>query len=133
MKDFPQIIVVDDDIEDQLILTDYFKEFGNFNTVKFLPNGQQALNHLGTLADNGLPKLIILDLNMPILNGTQTLLQLKRNPRLKEIPVIIVSTSENENEKRKCLSMGAIDYLVKPMTYDEGFSMVEKFSEYLKA
>jgi CheY-like chemotaxis protein len=132
MTDYPQIIVVDDDIEDQLILTDYFKEFGNFSTVKFLSNGQQALNHLGTLGDNRLPKLIILDLNMPILNGTQTLLQLKRNPRLKEIPVIIVSTSENENEKRKCLSMGAVDYLVKPMTYDEGFNMVEKFSEYIK-
>ena len=106
---------------------------GNDQHVKFLENGQRAITYLEQLTEDCLlPKLIVLDLNMPILNGTQTLLQIKRDSRLKHIPIIIFSTSENENEKRKCLSFGALEYLVKPVTYDEGQRMVEKFSGYIE-
>jgi CheY-like chemotaxis protein len=129
---YPKILVVDDDLEDHLILLEYFKEMGNDQHVKFLENGQRAITYLEQLTEDCLlPKLIVLDLNMPILNGTQTLLQIKRDSRLKHIPIIIFSTSENENEKRKCLSFGALEYLVKPVTYDEGQRMVEKFSGYI--
>ena len=130
---YPKILVVDDDLEDHLILLEYFKELGNDQHVKFLENGQRAITYLEQLTEDCLlPKLIVLDLNMPILNGTQTLLQIKRDSRLKHIPIIIFSTSENENEKRKCLSFGALEYLVKPVTYDEGQRMVEKFSGYIE-
>jgi CheY-like chemotaxis protein len=128
----PQIVVVDDDLEDHLILVDYFRELGNDQYVKFLQNGQQAIEYLSALSPGHLPRLIVLDLNMPILNGTQTLLYIKREQRFRDIPIIIFSTSENENEKRKCLSMGAVEYLVKPVTYDEGFRMVEKFNTYIE-
>lgn len=132
MTSYSKILVVDDDPEDHLILLEYFKEMGSDQHVKFLENGQRAIDYLERIVeDTFLPKLIVLDLNMPILNGTQTLLQIKRNVRLKHIPIIIFSTSENENEKRKCLSFGALEYLVKPATYDEGQRMVEKFSSYL--
>jgi CheY-like chemotaxis protein len=126
------ILVVDDDPEDHFILAEYFKDVGKEKHVKFIENGHLAMTYLSGIADeNLLPKLIVLDLNMPILNGTQTLLEIKRNERLKHIPVIIFSTSENENEKRKCLSLGALEYLVKPLTYDEGQKMVEKFAGYI--
>lgn len=127
-----QIIVVDDDLEDQLILLEYFKETGSENFVKFFSNGREAIDYLGkAVHESSLPHLIVLDLNMPILNGTQTLIQVKRDARYKDIPVIIFSTSENESEKRKCLSMGALEYLVKPLTYDEGMKMIEKFNSYI--
>jgi CheY-like chemotaxis protein len=131
MTDHPEIIVVDDDVEDHLILTEYFKELGRYDRVKFLLNGQQAIDYLNNAANAPLPLLIVLDLNMPILNGTQTLFYIKKDIRLRKIPVIIFSTSENENEKRKCLSMGAVEYLVKPVTYQDGLRMVEKFCTYL--
>ena len=126
-----QIIVVDDDQEDHMIMLDYFKESGKDKHVKFLLNGQQAIDHLNGLSDGSLPRLIVLDLNMPILNGTQTLYFIKRNIRYKDIPVIIFSTSENEIERRKCLSIGALDYIVKPSTYDDGLRMIQKFSSYI--
>jgi CheY-like chemotaxis protein len=126
-----QIVVVDDDYEDHLILRDYFSDAGKDQCVRFIDNGKKALDFLEQLPDNELPRLIVLDLNMPILNGTQTLLKLKDTPRLKNIPVIIFSTSENENEKRKCLSFGAVDYMVKPVGFDDGKSMVDKFMKYL--
>ena len=127
-----QILVVDDDPDDHLILLEYFRDTGNESFVKFLENGQKAIDYLNTVQDEAtLPNLIVLDLNMPILNGTQTLLQIKRDARLKGIPVIIFSTSDNDNERRKCLSFGALDYVVKPITYDEGLTMIEKFNSHI--
>ena len=127
-----KILVVDDDKEDHMILQEYFSESGIEKNVAFVENGLRALDYLqGIENDSSLPKLIVLDLNMPLLNGSQTLLQLKQNNRFKAIPVIIYSTSESENEKRKCLGFGAIDYLVKPVTMDEGQRMVDKFKTFI--
>jgi CheY-like chemotaxis protein len=131
-NNYKDLVIVDDDLEDHFILEEYFKIFGLQSSVRFLQNGQDAIDYLQEVQDNSLlPKLIVLDLNMPILNGTQTLLHIKRNQRYKDIPIIILSTSENENEKRKCLSFGAIEYLVKPTTYDDGLTMVKKFTSFL--
>lgn len=126
-----KILVVDDDKEDHMILEEYFSASGISRNVKFVENGVRALEYLESVDDDDLPKLVVLDLNMPLLNGSQTLLQLKQSPRLKNIPVIIYSTSESENEKRKCLGFGAIDYLVKPVTMEEGQRMVDKFKSFI--
>jgi CheY-like chemotaxis protein len=132
MINHPLIVIVDDDHEDQMIMLEYFKEVGHEQHVKFIDNGQQVINYLNEITDdNDFPCLIVMDLNMPIVNGTQTLMHIKRNIRFRDVPIIILSTSENENEKRKCLSMGAVEYLVKPSSYDEGFKMVEKFISYI--
>lgn len=132
MSSYYQILVVDDDQDDHLILLDFFKDAGKEQYIKFIDNGKKAIEFLERLPDEApLPKLIVLDLNMPILNGTQTLLYLKQAPKLKNIPVIIFSTSENENEKRKCLSFGAVDYLVKPSTFVDGKSMIDRFISYI--
>jgi CheY-like chemotaxis protein len=127
-----RILVVDDDKEDHLILQEYFSNSKMEDSVKFVDNGLQALEYLENLSsDEALPRLIVLDLNMPLLNGSQTLIQLKQSNRFKNIPVIIYSTSESENEKRKCLSYGAIDYMVKPVTMEEGQRMVDKFKSFI--
>ena len=126
-----RILVVDDDKEDHMILQEYFSESGIEQNVMFVENGLKAIEYLEISDDADLPKLIVLDLNMPLLNGSQTLLQLKQNSRLKNIPVIIYSTSESENEKRKCLGFGAIDYLVKPVTMEEGQRMVDRFKSFI--
>ena len=132
MTDQTMILFVDDDEEDHFIMLQYFKEVGKDQHVKFIRNGQEAIDFLEGISDDSvLPRLIVLDLNMPILNGTQTLLQMKRTKRLSRIPVFILSTSENENERRKCLSFGAEEYLVKPSTYQEGLHLIEKFTAYL--
>jgi CheY-like chemotaxis protein len=101
------------------------------DVAKFVKNGVEAIHYLELLNENLLPRLIILDLNMPIMNGTQTLLHIKHDKKLKNIPVIIYSTSENEAEKRKTLSLGALDYIVKPLTFEDGLAMVSKFIVYL--
>jgi CheY-like chemotaxis protein len=132
MDEHFKILVVDDDVEDHLILQDYFSEAELVHSVGFRENGQQALRYLeGITEDSQLPHLIILDLNMPIMNGTQTLVHLKGTPRLRQIPIIIFSTSENETEKRKCLSLGAVDYMVKPHSLDECRATIKRFSSFI--
>lgn len=128
---FP-ILVVDDDVEDHMIIQEYFEDANFKDSIKFVVNGVEAINYLESEKGGVLPKLIILDLNMPIMNGTQTLVNIKRDAELKNIPVIIYSTSENETEKRKTLSLGALDYVVKPSAFDEGLKMVSKFLSYLE-
>jgi CheY-like chemotaxis protein len=127
-----QILVVDDDVEDHLILSEYFRDIGKESCVSFMENGLKALEFLSSIPlDKPLPKLIVLDLNMPIMNGSQTLLSLKQTGRFKNIPVIILSTSQNENEKRKCLGFGAVDYMVKPCTLEEGKVIVDHFVTFI--
>lgn len=129
MNEYVKILVVDDDIEDHVIMDSFFLEAGVSRMVGYRANGQEALFFLEEIEDDArLPRLIILDLNMPILNGTQTLVRLKQTPRFRNIPVIIFSTSENETEKRKCLSLGAVDYLVKPLTLEEGRATICRFT-----
>lgn len=126
------IFIVDDDHEDQFILNEYFEDIGVASAVKYFNNGESTISFLDqTKEASDLPKLIVLDLNMPVLNGTQTLLHLKRSARYKNIPIIIFSTSENDDEKRKCLSYGAVDYVVKPMSWDEGLAIAKQIASYL--
>ena len=133
MNEHIEILVVDDDLEDHMILHSFFSEAGLDDIVQYRENGQEALFFLEAIGDDSLlPRLIVLDLNMPILNGTQTLLRLKQTPRLRSIPVIIFSTSQNETEKRKCLSLGAIDYMVKPLTLEEGRDIINRFVKVIR-
>jgi CheY-like chemotaxis protein len=127
-----KILIGEDDFEDQFILLEYFQENGTNDVVAFEKNGRKIIEYLEQLnGSEDLPSLIVLDLNMPILNGAQTLFELKQHSRFSEIPVIIYSTSDNDHEKRKCLNFGAVDYLVKPITVDEGDRMVKKFIEFI--
>src|SRR6187402_104913 len=115
-----RILVVDDDIEDHLILREYFTEAGLEKNVSFKENGEEAIAYLKSLPAKGLPQLIVLDLNMPLMNGMETLAILKDHSELKEIAVVIYSTSSSETEREKCLAMGATDYFVKPFNWVDG-------------
>jgi CheY-like chemotaxis protein len=126
------ILIVDDDREDHFILQEYFSDVSLSHCLQFSSNGKAALDLLEGLPNDALPDVIVLDLNMPILNGTQTLLQIKRSPRFKAIPVIIYSTSENESDKRKCLSYGAADFLIKPSSYEAGMKIVDYLISLMK-
>ena len=133
MENSHQILIADDDVEDHLILLDYFNEKGIADKVMFVENGQQALTYFTSVTDLcDLPRLVVLDMQMPVLDGVQTLAQMKQLPRLKNIPVIILSTSENDIERDKALSLGALDYLMKPISLQEGKEMIERFASFLE-
>jgi CheY-like chemotaxis protein len=114
------ILLADDDSEDREMLVDAFEEIGCMNTVICSATGEGILSYLDACQrPDQLPCLVVLDLNMPRLNGRQTLQQIKKNARYKHIIVVIYSTSVNPIEKEACLHLGAHSYITKPVMYAE--------------
>lgn len=120
MADTIRILLADDDPEDRMIMADTFEEMQLSSIIRFVENGENILAYLNSIYGNApLPSLIVLDLNMPGMNGTQTLKCLKSDERYRDIPVIIFSTSVNALEMEECMKTGASSYVVKPVTYKE--------------
>jgi len=116
----PYMLIAEDDQDDQFLLNAAFRESRLAVQVHFVQNGKEVLRHLEGISDNSrLPDLIVLDLNMPLLDGRQTLLRLKSCARYNTIPVIILTTSLSEKEKADCLRLGAANFLFKPPGYEK--------------
>lgn len=125
-----KILLVDDDVEDREIIQDALGDLGYDSVIHFEENGEKALAFLESAFNSGsLPSMVILDLNMPRMNGTQTLRQLKKDSRFRDIPVIIYSTSLNRIERDECLSLGAHSYVIKPVSYRDTVATAKRFYE----
>lgn len=124
-----KILVIDDDSEDMVIIREAMEMINADNVMLFAEGGEKALQLLDTrfIADHIVPCLIVLDLNMPKMNGTQTLETLKADHRFKDIPVIIYSTSINPFEKAKCVKLGAHAYITKPVSLKESLETAQVF------
>jgi CheY-like chemotaxis protein len=117
----PKILLVDDDPDDHFFMETVIKEFNPLIEIRSVYNGVQALDFLDKKQgihrdDDFFPDVILTDLNMPILNGIELLVELKKNPKLCEIPVFVISTSKNEKIEKECLTHGALKYYLKPIS-----------------
>lgn len=120
MSQKPFILIADDDQEDRYLLHTAFEEIGRSNDIYLVENGLQVFSYLDTLLEQSImPSLIVLDLNMPILDGMQTLSRLKSHAIYKHIPVIIYTTSVHELEKSRCMEIGAADFIKKPARFQQ--------------
>jgi CheY-like chemotaxis protein len=126
-----KILLVDDDPEDRDLMIDALAELGAHDMVTCADHGEDALKLLTDLnAPSTYPCLIILDLNMPKMNGRQTLDHLKADHRFKDIPVIIYSTSVNPLEEEACMMLGAKSYITKPISYKESLETAQLFLQF---
>lgn len=129
-----KMLLADDDFEDRFIVGDAFKEIGFLDEVQFVESGEEVFSYLESITDTAtLPRLIVLDMNMPRMNGREILAALKSNERYKKIKVMIFSTSINENEKRQCIALGATGYVTKPVKYEDALRIARQFREYSAA
>ena len=120
MNHVRHILIADDDEEDRFLLSAAFKNLHLPVEIHEVENGIEVFTFLNAIQNpRQLPSLIILDFNMPFLTGGETLVQLKTTDRFKDIPVIIHTTSTNENEKRHCLQNGAFNFLNKATHYSQ--------------
>ena len=109
------IIFGEDDIDDIDLLRETFASIDNSFSLLFIDKGRSLINKLESLSDNELPCLLVLDYNMPELNGAEILTELKKQERFARIPKVIWSTSGSDTYKNRCLELGAVDYLIKPV------------------
>ncbi|RYD59093.1 MAG: response regulator [Sphingobacteriales bacterium] len=125
-----RILLVDDDHEDHFIITNSFAEIGCGRAINCLDNSHEMFRQLQADREDALPSLIILDMNMPRMNGLETLTMLKGNTNYQHIPVVILSTSVSEREMRDCFRVGAAAYFSKPVDYSESLLVARKIYEF---
>ena len=116
MQEVRSIVLVDDDQDDHELFRSACERIDASLNVLGFQNGEQALKGLSVMRSH--PDVIFLDLNMPRLNGVELLQKLKYSSTLKNIPVIIYSTSFDNNVREKCSSLGAMDVMEKPSSFD---------------
>ena len=120
-------MIGEDDADDQEMLKDVFSSIDSSFILFFVNNGGEILSALGKLRNDQMPCLIVLDYNMPGLNGADILKELGSNERYKEIPRIVWSTSASEKFRKLCLELGATDYVIKPNNVND----LEKIARYM--
>lgn len=118
MKNPVEILLVEDSPADIALTEEALKESGLKNTLTIVTDGEQAIEYLskrGKYKDAESPDLILLDLNMPKKNGHDVLEVIKDNPKLEEIPVVVLTVSEAEEDIARALGLKMNYYLNKPV------------------
>jgi CheY-like chemotaxis protein len=108
------ILFGEDDKDDEEFLEEIFSEVDPSFSLQFINNGRELIRSLNEKEDNHLPCLIVLDYNMPELNGAEILKGLKENKRYDTIPKVVWSTSGSDTYKNICLELGVAAYIIKP-------------------
>ena len=117
------LFLVDDDIDDHEIFKSALAKVDEGLALITATNGYEALNVLSTA--NTLPDYIFVDLNMPRMGGMQFLKEIKQTDTLKDIPVIIYTTSSNPNDIAKTRELGAVSFVTKPSRFSELCSFLQ--------
>ncbi|MGI8951557.1 MAG: response regulator [Chitinophagaceae bacterium] len=129
------ILIAEDDADDRFLLQTAFEEMGYKDKIEFVENGVELVKFLDDiqtkkLANNNYPGFIMLDLNMPKKDGREVLKELKEHAVFKKIPVIVFTTTQNENEIKKCYELGANTYIVKPVSFEGLVKALEDIRSY---
>lgn len=127
------ILAVEDNLGDIVLLTEAFKESQIRAQMKVVSNGEEALAYLQgseKYEDVPAPDLILLDLNLPRMDGRAFLRRLKGDPDLKSLPVIVLSSSSLETDVREAYDMNASCYIVKPSDLEGFFKVAKNLKEF---
>jgi len=123
----PTLLWADDDPDELLIMHEVLQDIGSNHKVIEATNGKQVLACLQQAKHTGVfPCLIVLDLNMPVLNGKETLSFIKQDPSFDGIPIVVFTTSNSLADRQYCESHGT-QMLTKPITFDALKQIVEAF------
>ncbi len=113
-----KILIVDDDRDDQYMIRKIVSALAPDAAIVQVYNGDECLRYLEAYAHD-LPALITMDLNMPLVNGIEATSQIKTNPVVQHIPLVVLTTSDRASDKDAAMAAGADDYVVKPVIYEE--------------
>lgn len=123
------ILLVEDDQVDMMTIIRALKEIHVTNKVVHLENGEDALNYLRDEKSEK-PCLILLDLNMPIMNGIEFLQAVKDEGQLKRIPRVVLTTSVEQQDKLNSFNFGVAGYMAKPVDYPQFVEVMRSIDAY---
>jgi CheY-like chemotaxis protein len=119
MKNTASILIVDDDADDREIISDAFRSNNDKAEYTSLESGEALLQYLTENKNNGLPALILLDLNMPGKDGREVLREIKSTGTFQKIPTIVFTTSASDRDRQNAYETGANCFITKPDTFDK--------------
>jgi two-component system response regulator len=130
------ILMADDDVDDRQMTKEAFEEAKLANDLRFVEDGEELLDYLfrrGKYVDPATsprPSLLLLDLNMPRIDGREALRQLKADPRFRSLRVIILTTSKAEEDILRTYNLSAASYIAKPVTFAALVDVVRTLGKY---
>ena len=132
------ILMADDDEDDRDLTRDALLDAKNVDRMQFVVDGQDLIDYLRRVGPYGSPdaaqrprpSLILLDLNMPRKDGREALAEIKSDHELRSIPVVILTTSNDEQDVRRAYDLGANSYITKPVTGSKLHDVLATLAEY---
>jgi CheY-like chemotaxis protein len=131
------ILLADDDEDDRLLAADALKRSRLINDVRFVVDGEDLMHYLrghGAYAPGGTPAprpgLILLDLNMPKKDGREALSEIKSDPELRRIPVVVLTTSKADEDIVRTYDLGVNSFVSKPVTFDGLSTVMQTLARY---
>jgi CheY-like chemotaxis protein len=128
-----EVLLVEDDPGDVLMTQEAFEEHKVRNKLNVVPDGEEALAYLrreGKYADATRPDLILLDLNLPRIDGREVLQVIKEDQDLRRIPVVVLTTSQADDDILRSYSLHANAYVTKPVDFDSFIAVVRQIDEF---
>ena len=130
------ILMADDDADDRMLTKDALEESRVLNDLRFVENGEDLVDYLyqrGNYSDPESaprPSLILLDLNMPRKDGREALAEIKADPNLRRIPIVVMTTSQAEEDIFRSYDLGASSFITKPVTFDRLVELMKALGHY---
>lgn len=130
------ILMADDDADDRMLTKDALDESRVMNELYFVEDGEELLDYLyrrGKFSDPASaprPGLILLDLNMPRKDGREALREIKADPALRRIPIVIMTTSKAEEDIFRSYDLGANSFITKPVTFERLVELMRALGQY---
>jgi len=130
------ILMADDDADDRMLAKEALEESRVINDLRFVEDGEALMDYLnrrGKFADaetSPRPGLILLDLNMPKKDGREALKEIKDDPELRRIPIVVMTTSQAEEDIFRSYDLGASSFITKPVTFDRLVELMKTLGNY---
>jgi two-component system, response regulator len=127
------ILMADDDEDDRDLARDAFQDAGLHGEIRFVIDGQDLLDYLrdqDRQAQHDRPGIVVLDLNMPRMDGREALTEMKADDSLCEIPVVVLTTSKDVQDVQRCYCAGASSFIAKPVTHAGLVDVMRHLKEY---
>lgn len=125
--------MADDDADDRMLTKEALEESRVLNDLRFVEDGEELMDYLkkrGPYADAQRPGLILLDLNMPKKDGREALKEIKADPDLRRIPIVVMTTSKAEEDVFRSYDLGASSFITKPVTFDRLVELMRTLGQY---
>jgi CheY-like chemotaxis protein len=130
------ILIADDDADDRMMAADALAESRLANDLRFVEDGEELMDYLHRRgrytdpADSPRPGLILLDLNMPRKDGREALTEIKGDPELRKIPVVVLTTSQAEEDIYRTYDLGVNSFITKPVMFESMVSVMKALGKY---